>query len=45
MDIRQNQLSRELGISPRRVNEIVHCKRRVMADGARKLMSIDGADP
>jgi len=37
LDISQNQLGRELGISPRRVNEIVHGKRRVTADTALRL--------
>ncbi len=33
----QNKLGRELGISPRRINEIVHGKRRVTADTALRL--------
>ena len=33
----QNRLGHELGISPRRINEIVHGKRRVTADTALRL--------
>ena len=33
----QNKLGHELGISPRRINEIVHGKRRVTADTALRL--------
>ena len=32
MDISQNQLGLDIGISPRRINEIVHGKRAVTAD-------------
>jgi len=37
MGISQNQLSRDLGVSPRRINEIIHGKRRVTADTALRL--------
>lgn len=37
LGITQNQLGRDLGISPRRINEIVHGKRRVTADTALRL--------
>jgi addiction module HigA family antidote len=37
MGISQNQLGRDLGVSPRRINEIVHGKRRVTADTALRL--------
>ena len=37
MEISQNMLGRELGVSPRRVNEIVHGKRSVTADTALRL--------
>ena len=37
MEISQNKLGRELGVSPRRVNEIVHGKRSVTADTALRL--------
>ena len=35
--ISQNRLGRELGVSPRRINEIVHGKRSVTADTALRL--------
>jgi addiction module HigA family antidote len=37
MNISQNQLGRDLSVSPRRVNEIVHGKRSVTADTALRL--------
>ena len=37
MSISQNQLGRGLGVSPRRINEIVHGKRSVTADTALRL--------
>jgi len=37
MDISQNRLARALGVSPRRVNEIVHGKRAITADTAIRL--------
>lgn len=37
MGISQNKLSREIGVSPRRINEIVHGKRRITADTALRL--------
>jgi addiction module HigA family antidote len=42
MGISQNQLGRDLGVSPRRVNEIVHGKRRVTADTALRLSTYFG---
>lgn len=42
LDISQNLLGRELGISPRRVNEIVQGKRRVTADTALRLSAYFG---
>lgn len=35
--ISQNKLGRELGVSPRRINEIIHGKRSVTADTALRL--------
>lgn len=35
--ISQNQLGRDLGVSPRRINEIVHGKRAITADTALRL--------
>ncbi len=32
MSISQNMLARDIGVSPRRINEIVHCKRAITAD-------------
>ena len=37
MNISQNQLGRDLGVSPRRINEIVHGKRGITADTALRL--------
>ena len=37
IEISQNKLGRELGVSPRRVNEIVNGKRSVTADTALRL--------
>ncbi len=37
MGLSQNQLARELGVSPRRINEIVLRKRAVTADTALRL--------
>ena len=33
----QNRLSTEISVSPRRINEIVHGKRRITADTAMRL--------
>ncbi len=37
MGISQNRLARDIGVSPRRINEIVHGKRAVTADTALRL--------
>lgn len=37
MGLSQNQLAREIGVPPRRVNEIVLGKRRITADTALRL--------
>jgi len=37
MNISQNQLGRNLGVSPRRINEIVNGKRSITADTALRL--------
>ncbi len=42
MNISQNQLGRGLGVSPRRVNEIVHGKRSISADTALRLAAYFG---
>lgn len=36
-NISQNQLGRDLGVSPRRINEIIHGKRSITADTALRL--------
>ena len=42
MNISQNKLGRDLGVSPRRINEIVHGKRGVTADTALRLSTYFG---
>jgi len=42
MGISQNRLGRDLGVSPRRVNEIVHGKRSITADTALRLATYFG---
>lgn len=37
MGLSQNRLARGLGVPPRRINEIVHGKRRITADTALRL--------
>lgn len=37
LGISQNRLGRDLGISPRRINEIIHGKRGITADTALRL--------
>ncbi len=37
MEISQNRLARDIGVPPRRVNEVVHGKRAVTADTALRL--------
>ena len=45
MNISQNQLGRDLGVSPRRINEIIHGKRSVTADTALRLGTYFGNSP
>ena len=45
MNISQNQLGRDLGVSPRRINEIVHGKRSITADTALRLATYFGTSP
>ena len=45
MGISQNQLGRDLGVSPRRINEIIHAKRSVTADTALRLAAYFGNSP
>ena len=42
MNISQNQLGRDLGVSPRRINEIIHGKRSITADTALRLSTYFG---
>ncbi len=37
MEISQNRLARDIGVPPRRINEIVHGKRAVSADTSLRL--------
>ena len=37
LGISQNQLGHDLGVSPRRINEIVHARRSITADTALRL--------
>ena len=37
MGLSQNQLAKDIGVPPRRINEIVHGKRRITADTALRL--------
>lgn len=45
INISQNQLGRDLGVSPRRINEIVHGKRSITADTALRLAQYFGNSP
>ena len=42
MDISQNKIAREIGVPPRRINEIVHGKRAISADTALRLAKYFG---
>ena len=37
LGLSQNQLANDIGVPPRRINEIVHGKRRITADSALRL--------
>ena len=37
LGISQNRIARDIAVPPRRINEIVHCKRSVTADTALRL--------
>ena len=45
MNMSQNQLGRGLGVSPRRINEIVLGKRSITADTALRLAAYFGNSP
>ena len=42
LNISQNRIGRDLSVSPRRINEIIHGKRRVTADTALRLSAYFG---
>ena len=42
MGLSQNQLARSIGVSPRRINEIVHGKRSITADTDLRLAKFFG---
>ena len=45
MDLSQNQLARDIGVPPRRINEIVLGKRRITADTALRLAKYFNMSP
>ena len=45
MGISQNRLGRELGVPPRRINEIIHGKRAITVDTALRLARYFGTSP
>ncbi len=45
MNLSQNKLGIGIGVSPRRINEIVHCKRIITADTALRLGRYFGMSP
>ena len=44
-DISQNRLGREIGMSPRAINEIVHSKRSITANSALRIAKYFGTSP
>ena len=44
-EINQNKLAVAIGVPPRRINEIVHGKRRITADTALRLAKYFGTSP
>ncbi len=45
MGLSQNRLANELGVPPRRINEIIHGKRAITADTAIRLSRYFGTSP
>ena len=45
MQISQNKLGQSLGVSPRRINEIIHGKRSITADTALRLAAYFSNSP
>jgi addiction module HigA family antidote len=44
-EISQNRLGREIGMSPRAINEIVHGKRSITANSALRIAKFFGTSP
>lgn len=44
LGVSQYRLAKEIGVSPRRINEIVHGKRAITADTALRLAAFFGTD-
>ncbi len=42
LNLSQNKLAREIGVTPRRINEIIHGKRAITADTAMRLSKFFG---
>ena len=42
LNLSQNRLAREIGVPPRRINEIIHGKRAITADTAMRLSRFFG---
>ncbi len=42
LGLSQNELARQIGVSPRRINEIVHCRRGITADTAMRFSRVFG---
>ena len=42
LNLSQNKLAREIGVPPRRINEIIHGKRAITADTAMRLSKFFG---
>ena len=42
LNLSQNRLAQEIGVSPRRINEIIHGKRAITADTAMRLSRFFG---
>jgi len=45
LDVTQHRLAITIGVPPRRINEIVHCKRGITADTALRLGRFFGTTP
>jgi len=45
MQLSQNKIAADIGVPPRRINEIIHGKRRITADTALRLAHYFGMSP